>query len=419
MNAANKKLKAEQEIVIQTLTDKELKDFDPPIVSAKTPNLSQPEKKADGNPREMTRRAKNSSCVSMVNEFLGVGGFSKVYKFKKDDKNKAVKKIMSNPKIYSAKLTIVDSVKREVFGMIKCSCKHTVKLYEVYQNQAMDNFFLLMELCDGNMEHLIASLGRPLNTMEIKEVLNQLNEVFFKLYISNIIHRDIKPTNILFLEEPRNKNEKDKDKDKDKDKADKTGKDDKSGKADKTDKDDNTNKDDKTDNDNSKNLPFNGKKLTFKLTDYGVCLPLYSNQFSVGQFMGTLDFMAPEIYEKKTSVEQPMYTTKIDLFSLGQTILNLMGFIKKARPLDIKGIKELRKNNTLFNGSYQDQLLADLIFNNLLVADPDDRVNWELYFLHPFFESNEEEDTQDKSDSNIQTNNNTNNKDEENPVKIN
>ena len=135
--------------------------------------------------------------------------------------------------------------------------------------------------------------------------------------------------------------------------------------------------------------------------------------------MGTLDFMAPEIYEKKTSVEQPMYTTKIDLFSLGQTILNLMGFIKKARPLDIKGIKELRKNNTLFNGSYEDQLLADLIFNNLLVADPDDRVNWELYFLHPFFESNEEEDTLDKSDSNIQTNNNTNNKDEENPVKIN
>ena len=429
MNAANKKLKTEQEIVIQTLTDKELKDFDPPIVSAKKPFLYQPAKNADGSTKEMTRRAKNSSCVSMVNEFLGVGGFSKVYKFKKDDKNKAVKKIMSNPKIYSAKLTIVDSVKREVFGMIKCACKHTVKLYEVYQNQAMDNFFLLMELCDGNMEHLIASLGRPLNTMEIKEVLNQLNEVFFKLYISNIIHRDIKPTNILFLDESQNKNEKDKDKDK----ADKNGKDDIAGKADKndndgktdidnkTDKDDKTDKEDKTDNDNSKNLPFNGKKLTFKLTDYGVCLPLYSNQFSCGQFMGTLDFMAPEIYEKKTSVEQPMYTTKIDLFSLGQTILNLMGFIKKARPLDIKGIKELRKNNTLFNGSYQDQLLADLIFNNLLVADPDDRVNWELYFLHPFFENNEEEDTQDKSesDSNIQTNNNTNNKDEENHVKIN
>ena len=363
MNANNKKLNTEQEIIIQTLTDKELNDYAPPIVSAKKPNFMViPEKNEDGTPKETLRRAKNNTCVSMVNEFLGVGGFSKVYKFKKDDQHKAVKKIMSNPKIYSAKLTIVDSVKREVFGMIKCACKHTVKLYEVYQNQAQDNFFLLMELCNGNMEHLINLLGRPLNTLEIKEVLNQLNEVFFKLYISNIIHRDIKPTNILYLEEPQNN-------------------------------------DDKNNNNDNKDLPFNGKNLTFKLTDYGVCLPLYSNQFSISQFMGTLDFMAPEIYEKKTSVEQPMYTPKIDLFSLGQTILNLMGFIKKARPLDIKGIKELRKANTLFNGSYEDQLLADLIFNNLLVADPDDRVNWELYFLHPFFEKNEEENKLNNSNS--------------------
>ena len=374
-----KKYKTEQEVEIQTLTDKELNsDYAPPIVSAKRPNIIAPiEKSSDpavNAAQEAVRRAKNNTCVSMVNEFLGVGGFSKVYKFKKDDKNKAVKKIMSNPKIYSAKLTILDSVKREVFGMIKCACKHTVKLFEVYQNQAQDNFFLLMELCNGNLEHLMTLLGRPLNTSEIKIILNQLNEVFYKLYANNIIHRDIKPTNILYLEEPKTQNDKDEN--------------------------------------NNKDLPFNGKNLTFKLTDYGVCLPLYSNQFSISQFMGTLDFMAPEIYEKKTSVEQPMFTTKIDLFSLGQTILNVMGFIKKARPLDYKGIIELRKNNTLFNGSYEDQLLADLIFNNLLVADPDDRVNWELYFLHPFFENNEEENK-------IKNSNNNNINEEENSVKVN
>ena len=375
-----KKYKTEQEVEIQTLTDKELNsDYAPPIVSAKRPNIMIPiEKSSDpviNAAQEAVRRAKNNTCVSMVNEFLGVGGFSKVYKFKKDDKNKAVKKIMSNPKIYSAKLTILDSVKREVFGMIKCACKHTVKLFEVYQNPAQDNFFLLMELCNGNLEHLMTLLGRPLNTSEIKIILNQLNEVFYKLYANNIIHRDIKPTNILYLEEPKTQNDKDEN--------------------------------------NNKDLPFNGKNLTFKLTDYGVCLPLYSNQFSISQFMGTLDFMAPEIYEKKTSVEQPMFTTKIDLFSLGQTILNVMGFIKKARPLDYKGIIELRKNNTLFNGSYEDQLLADLIFNNLLVADPDDRVNWELYFLHPFFENNEEENKIKK------TINNNNINEEENFVKVN
>ena len=349
---ATKKYKNEEEVIIQTLTDKELNDYAPPIVSAKQTNSAMVfDRHAD--PNLEAKRIRNNTCVSMVNEFLGVGGFSKVYKFKIDSEHKAVKKIMSNPKIYSAKLTIVDSVKREVFGMIKCACKHTVKLYEVYQNQAQDNFFLLMELCNGNLEHLITSLGRPFNTLEIKILLNQLNDVFYRLYYNNIIHRDIKPTNILFLEE----------------------------------------KEEKSDNNNNnvikKDLPFNGRNLTFKLTDFGVCLPLYTTQFSISQFMGTLDFMAPEIYEKKSSVDNPTYTTKIDLFSLGQSILNLMGFIKKAKPLDIKGIENLRKNNTLFNGNYDDQLLADLIFNNLLVADPDERVNWELYFLHPFFEDSE------------------------------
>ena len=99
MNASNKNLKTEQEIVIQTLTNKELNDYASPIVSAKKPNLILPEKDADGNPKEPIRRAKNTTCITMVNEYLGLGGFSKVYKFKKDDKHKAVKKIMSNPKI--------------------------------------------------------------------------------------------------------------------------------------------------------------------------------------------------------------------------------------------------------------------------------------------------------------------------------
>ena len=55
-------------------------------------------------------------------------------------------------------------------------------------------------------------------------------------------------------------------------------------------------------------------------------------------------------------------------------------------PLDFNKCHELKINNTLFNGNYEDQLLADLIFNTLLVPDPDYRANWELYFLHPFFE---------------------------------
>ena len=334
-----KKYKSEQEVKIKTLPDKILNtDYAPPIVPEKKPD---PPPDADKKNQNNTRRVRNNTYVSMVNEFLGVGGFSKVYRYKKE-KDKAIKKIMLDPLIYSHKLTIIDSVKREVFGMVKCACKHTIKLYEIYQNQASDAFYLLMELCEGNLEQLVTKLGRPLKTLEIKEVLNQLNEVFYKLYINNIIHRDIKPANILYIEDKNKKN---------------------------------CNKD-----------LFDGKNYTFKLTDFGVCLPLYDAKYSISQFMGTLFFMAPEIYDKRSSVELPMYTQKIDLFSLGQSILCLMGFIEKPSPLDFNKCHELKINNTLFNGNYEDQLLADLIFNTLLVPDPDYRANWELYFLHPFFE---------------------------------
>ena len=337
-----KKYKSEQEVKIKTLPDKILNtDYAPPIVQEK-----KPETNADKN-QDNNKRVRNSSYISMVNEFLGVGGFSKVYRFRKE-KGKAVKKIMLDPMIYSAKLTIVDSVKREVFGMVKCECKHAIKLYEVLQNPAEDAFYLVMELCEGNLEHLMKKLGRPLNTLEVKEILNQLNEVFYKLHLNNIIHRDIKPTNILFVEE-KNSNHK-------------------------------INKD-----------LFDGKNYTFKLTDFGVCLPLYEDKYSIGQFMGTLYFMAPEIYDKRSTVEQPMYTPKIDLFSLGESILNIMGFFPDPKTIDYNKCFELKKENTLFKGNYEDQLLADLIFNNLLVPDPDYRASWELYFLHPFFEKHSEE----------------------------
>ena len=339
-----KKYKSEQEVKIKTLPDKILNtDYAPPIVPEKKPD---PPPDADKKNQNNTRRVRNNTYVSMVNEFLGVGGFSKVYRYKKE-KDKAIKKIMLDPLIYSTKLPILNSVKREVFGMVKCACSHTIKLYDVFQNPAEDTFYLLMELCEGNLEHLMKKLGRPFKTLEVKEILNQLNEVFYKLYLNNIIHRDIKPTNILYIEDKNNKN---------------------------------INKD-----------LFDGKNYSFKLTDFGVCLPLYDAQYSISQFMGTLFFMAPEIYDKRASVELPMYTTKIDLFSLGESILNIMGFIKDPKPIDYNKCFELKNDNTLFQGDYDDQLLADLIFNNLLVPDPDYRANWELYFLHPFFEKNSEE----------------------------
>ena len=73
---------------------------------------------------------KNCSIVSSTYDYIGEGGFSKIYKFSEDPDNKAVKKIIYNPKIYSKTLSIEESVKREYYGR-----QSRLSLFRVYQLQ--------------------------------------------------------------------------------------------------------------------------------------------------------------------------------------------------------------------------------------------------------------------------------------------
>jgi len=336
---------SEKDIKIVTLADSKLQIFSPPsnISQTKTfipltPNLIR-------NPVDINNPDRTNFIFSSKIEYLGSGGFSKVYKYRGDIENKAVKKIIADPKYYSKTLTAVDSIKREVYGMTKIKCENSLKVYGVFQNEEKNTFFILMELCDGNIEKYIKDRGYPLNIDELLILLTQLNKAFHLLDTNNIIHRDIKPSNILYKEEKDSKAQKFK----------------------------------------IKRL-FGGSKLVFKLGDYGVCLPLYKENFSKSQFMGTMDFMAPEIYKMKTEKEHPTYTKKIDLFSLGQSILCLMGFIKKAEPLTVELVDDLKKKCDLFNGKKKEKLLADLIFNHLLIFEPEKRDDWDMYLKHPFFD---------------------------------
>ena len=339
---SSKNITNEKDIEIITLSDSNLKIFSPPsnISPTRCTYPISPDRKKK---QKINERA--NFIFSSKDEYLGVGGFSKVYKFRGDLENKAVKKVMVDPLYYSKALTAVDSIKREIYGMVKINCKNSLQVYGVFQNNLQNTFFILMEQCQGNMEKYIQDRGSYLNVYEVIILLCQLNNAFHLLDVNNIIHRDVKPSNILYKEE-------------------------------------------KVFNRIYNKKIFGGKNLIFKLGDYGVCLPLYENKFSKSQFMGTLHYMAPEIYKMRTEKEHPIYTKKIDLFSLGQSILCMMGFIKKASTLNEEKIIEIKNICTLFEGNEKEKLLADLIFNHLLICNPDKRDNWEEYLNHPIFKQN-------------------------------
>ena len=55
--------------------------------------------------------------------------------------------------------------------------------------------YLIMELCDCSLDQIITE--KKLNAKEIKEILEQLNDVFKIMYENSIILRDINSENIL------------------------------------------------------------------------------------------------------------------------------------------------------------------------------------------------------------------------------
>ena len=335
----------EKDIKIITLSDEKLQILSPPTsINQYNKNEPQSTNKSLNNNKSNQNKA-GFTYLSKV-EYLGSGGFSKVYKYRGDLENKAVKKIIADPKYYSKALTAEDSIKREVYGMTKVDCEHSLKVYGVYQNTTKNIFYILMEQCDGNIEKYMKGRGYPLNINEIIILLSQLNDAFYLLDVNNIIHRDIKPSNILYKE----------------------------------------NKEIDPHNKRMNKKIFEGKQFTFKLGDFGICIPLNNKEFSKSQFMGTLDYMAPEIYEMKCEKEHPVYTKKIDLFSLGQSICWLLGFFEKANALTQNYVNDLKKNCKLFSGNHKEKLLADLIFNHLLIFDPNKRDGWEEYLNHPLFE---------------------------------
>ena len=118
-------------------------------------------------------------------------------------------------------------------------------------------------------------------------------------------------------------------------------------------------------------IKYENDQIIYKLSDYGVSKKLVTKKKFITKAIGKDEYNAPEIKEGKN------YDGKCDLWSLGVLIYNL---IKKNFPTSeiIENIStiELTKN----------QYLNDLI-RRLLVKNPDNRISWDEYFIHPFFKN--------------------------------
>ena len=210
----------------------------------------------------------------------------------------------------------------------KLNNKNTVLIKDCFNTDK--EFVIVMELCDCNLFDYLRD-KKELNPEEIYEILNQLNNSFEIMKKNQILHRALRPENIL--------------------------------------------------------IKYNNKERTeftvkLKLTEDCCTLHDLTNNLSPLAISINRRTYAPEILEGGKSTK---YAQECDLWSIGIIIY----FLKfKKYPFNGKTKKDIlnqiKNIETIELKKIENSDLNDL-FKKLLEIDPRKRITWEKYFEHPFF----------------------------------
>ena len=100
-----------------------------------------------------------------------------------------IEKFKKLPKLY-------DFIKNEIDILSQISHPNVIKFIEILRTT--NNFYLIYEYCNGgDLEHLLRK-RKFLPEKDAQDILRQILSAFKVLINKNILHRDLKPGNIIF-----------------------------------------------------------------------------------------------------------------------------------------------------------------------------------------------------------------------------
>lgn len=132
----------------------------------------------------------------VITEKIGKGSFSNVYKSHH---------INDNTKLYAIKVIsikkhgnskIIENIHNEINIMMKIQHENIIKLHETIIT--ISHIYLVMDYCDQDLHQYIKNNG-CLSEDTIKYYFKQISNGIQFLHSNNLIHRDLKPHNILIL----------------------------------------------------------------------------------------------------------------------------------------------------------------------------------------------------------------------------
>ena len=117
------------------------------------------------------------------------GGFGEVFRGAGDAGDVAIKRL---------KISAGQAAHRELHigeSLIGSSLEHVVPILDAGQDSESDRYFLVMPVCDKNLQEVIEAAP---GLMEIPEALGIASAILKGLEeVSDIVHRDLKPDNVL------------------------------------------------------------------------------------------------------------------------------------------------------------------------------------------------------------------------------
>lgn len=260
---------------------------------------------------------------------LGKGQFGQVYKVKDitNDNFYAIKRLKKDEICRSEYL--LSAYNKELLVMKECECENSVKYYEQFVSSS--NLNIVMELCDGDLEHWINKHKGFINENQLREIICGLNNVFKIMDQKNIVHRDLKLKNIMIVYKK------------------------------------------------DKNQVLD---IIPKLSDFGFSKIMDESDITRTK-LGTPATMAPEILMGRE------YTNRCDIWSLGVIMYQLL---YKTLPFKARNESDLLKfilsnKFKLPEGCKISEPLNDLL-SKMLVVDPKKRISWQELFNHPFLDDN-------------------------------
>jgi len=135
-------------------------------------------------------------------EQLGGGGMAIVYKGRDTILNRLVTIKVLRPEFTSDE-DFVKRFRREAQAVASLSHPNIVSIYDVGRVDAVD--YLVMEYVEGdNLKNLIRSHG-PLTPVKSAQIARQISDALEHAHENNIVHRDVKPQNVLITRDGRAK----------------------------------------------------------------------------------------------------------------------------------------------------------------------------------------------------------------------